>query len=85
MSLGSNEHNHPVNKAAIVAEELEQRMGEKVKKDPSAPVNDAISEVKKEAAEDYKNDLDFLKDVVAELGSKNSAEQRLIRVREEII
>ena len=48
----TGEHNHCVNEAAITAEELKLRMIEIVKKDPSAPVGEAIKTVKKEMAEE---------------------------------
>ena len=37
-----NYHNHFVNKAQIVAEELKQRMVEHVRRDPADPVGEAI-------------------------------------------
>ena len=41
------DHIHDVNKAAIIAEELKLRMVDIVKKDPSAPVGEAIKATKK--------------------------------------
>ena len=79
------DHNHLVNHAAILAEELKLRMVELVKKDPSAPVGDAIKTIKKEMAEEFGHDDQLLKNVASEMGSKNSLEQRLLRIREKII
>ena len=47
------DHNHLVNQAVIIAEELKQRMAELVRKDPAAPVGEAISTIKIEAAQEY--------------------------------
>ena len=79
------DHIHLVNHAAILAEELKLRMVELVKKDPSAPVGDAIKTIKKEMAEEFGHDDQLLRNVASEMGSKNSLEQRLLRVREKII
>ena len=78
-------HNHLANKADVTAEELKQRMGEIVKNSPANPVGEAIKHVKLEAAEEYGEDEDFFKEIVAALGSYHALELRLLRIREKII
>ena len=80
-----DEHNHLVNKADITAEELKQRMGELVMKNPADPVGEAIKKVKMEAAEEYGEDEEYYKEIVEALGSYRSLEMRLLRIRERII
>ena len=47
------EHIHTTNKAAVIADEMKQKMVEIVKEDPTTPVGDAIKAVKKEMAEEF--------------------------------
>ena len=42
----TGDHNHDCNEAEIIADEMKVRMCEIVKKDPSAPVGDAIKKAK---------------------------------------
>ena len=79
------EHNHLVTKSAIIAEELKQRMADLVRKDPVAPVGDAIRSIKLEAAEEFGDDEELLNEIVDSLGSFHSMELRLFRVRNSII
>ena len=79
------DHNHDVNEAAIMAEEYKIKMVEIVKKDPSAPVGEAIKAVKREIAEEHSDNEQLLKDIVSELGSNHSLELKLLRVRNKII
>ena len=79
------DHIHDVNKAAIIAEELKLRMVDIVKKDPSAPVGEAIKATKKEMAEEFGHDDQLFKNIASEIGTNHALEQRLLRVREKII
>ena len=81
----SNEHNHFVFEAAIIAEELKQKMAEIVRKEPIEPVSDAIEKVTLDAKEQYNNDKILLKDILQELGTDKSMEHRLYRVRDQVI
>ena len=74
-----------MNKADITAEELKQRMGELVMKNPADPVGEAIKKVKMEAAEEYGENEEYYKEIVEALGSYRSLEMRLLRIRERII
>ena len=78
-------HSHATNKAGIIAEEMKLKMVEIVKKDPTTPVSDAIKAVKTEMAEEFGENEQLLKDITAELGTKRSLEQKLLRVRNKII
>ena len=80
-----NEHNHFVYEAAVIAEELKQKMSELVKKNPIEPVSEAIEKVILEAKEQYENEEILLKDILQELGTDNGMEQRLYRVRDHMI
>ena len=75
-------HTHFVNKSAIKAQELRQRMTEIVQNDPAAPVGDAIKAVKIEAANEYNNNEDDLNEVIDALGSHHILELKLFRVRQ---
>ena len=79
------DHNHLVNKAAIIAEELKQKMTELVKKDPATPVGQAIKDIKLEAAEEFGDTDDTFYEIIDALGSHHAMEQRLLRVRDSII
>ena len=81
----TGDHNHDCNEAEIIADEMKVRMCEIVKKDPSAPVGDAIKKAKTEIIELYGENEQVLKDVMSELGSKHALEQMLLRVREKIL
>ena len=78
-------HTHFVNKSAIKAQELRQRMVEIVKNDPAAPVGDAIKAVKIEAANEYRNDDDEFNEIIDALGTHHALELKLLRVRDNII
>ena len=78
----TQEHNHFVFKAAIIAEELKIKMAEIVEKNPVEPVADAVEKVTLEAKEDYQDDPILLKDILAELGTDHGMQQRLYRVRD---
>ena len=60
-------------------------MAELVKKDPVAPAGDAIRAIKLEAVEEFSEDEELLNEIVDSLGSFHSLEQRLFRVRNNII
>ena len=79
------EHNHLVSEAAIKAEEYKQRMGELVRKDPAAPVGEAIKSVKMDIVEEHGDDDDYYMEVIDSLGSRHALELRLLRVRDEKI
>ena len=64
-----NYHKNFVNKAQIVAKELKQRMVEHVRRDPAAPVGEAIRSVKLEAAAEYGENEDVFNEFVDALGS----------------
>ena len=53
MAHRKGEHRHTTNKAAVIADEMKQKMVEIVKEDPTTPVGDAIKAVKKEMAEEF--------------------------------
>ena len=78
-------HNHFTTTSEIIAEELKQRMAELVKKDPVAPVGEAIRAVKLQAAEEYAEDEDLFNEIVSSLGTFHGMELRLFRVRNSII
>ena len=78
-------HNHLVNSALIVAEELKQRMAEIVRNNPAAPVGEAISTIKIEAAQEYGDDDDRFNDITDALGSHHALTLKLLRVRDSII
>ena len=79
------DHNHLVNKAIIIAEELKLRMADMVRKDPAAPVGQAIKAIKIACAEEHGDDEEVFHDIVDALGSNHALEQRLLRVRDSII
>ena len=79
------EHNHLVSEAAIKAEEYKQRMGELVRKDPAAPVGEAIKCVKMDIVEELGDDDEYYMEVISSLGSNHALELRLLRVRDEMI
>ena len=78
-------HNHFVNKAEIIAEELTQRMAEMVRMSPVEPVGEAIKAVKLQAAEEFGDDDDKFNEIVAALGTHHALELRLLRVRDSVI
>ena len=79
------DHNHLVNKAIIIPEDLKQQMAELVKKNPAAPVGQAIKAIKVASAEEFGDDEDMFNDIIESLGSHHALEQKLLRVRDSII
>ena len=79
------DHKHLVNSAIIIAEERKLRMAELVRKDPAAPVGEAISTIKIEAAQEYGDDDDKFLEITDALGGHHALEQKLLRVRDTII
>ena len=52
-----------------------------MKKDPSAPVGEAIKTVKKEMAEENGKNEQLFKNIASELGTRHALEKRLLRIR----
>ena len=76
------DHSHSSIEAQIKAEEMKQNMEDIVRKDPAAPVGEAIKKIKMKLGKEFLGeDEERLMEVISALGSKSGIQKRLYRIR----